>query len=76
VVRYHRPADRRSRPKRWDDAIAILSECLDACETWRDNLPPGLADGTPAQRLDDVLTLRDLVDQLAAANLPKGFGRD
>jgi hypothetical protein len=29
-----------------------------------------------AQRLDELLTLRDLVDQLASADLPKGFGRD
>jgi hypothetical protein len=42
----------------------------------RDNLPPGLADSASAGRLDEVLALRDLVDQLAAAELPKGFGRD
>jgi hypothetical protein len=30
-----------------------------------------LKDG--AQRLDNVLELRDLVDQLAATDLPKGF---
>jgi hypothetical protein len=33
-----------------------------------------LKDG--GQRLDNVLELRDLVDQLAAADLLKGFGRD
>jgi hypothetical protein len=27
-------------------------------------------------RMDEPLQLRDLVDQLAAADLPKGFGRD
>ena len=27
-------------------------------------------------RLDELLHLRDAVDQLAAAELPKGFGRD
>jgi hypothetical protein len=31
---------------------------------------------TLADRLDELLTLRDAVDQLAAAELPKGFGRD
>ena len=29
-----------------------------------------------ADRLDELLALRDAVDQLAAAELPKGFGRD
>jgi hypothetical protein len=43
--------------------------------------PPGVDAPCPpgwqiAQRLDDLLELRDGVDQLAAAELPKGFGRD
>jgi hypothetical protein len=29
-----------------------------------------------AQRLDDVLALRDLVEQLQGVDLPQGFGRD
>jgi hypothetical protein len=29
-----------------------------------------------AERLDTVLELRDLVEQLEAAELPRGFGRD
>ena len=39
-------------------------------------MPAGLADGATAQCIDDVLALRDLVEQLQAAELPKGFGRD
>jgi hypothetical protein len=35
-----------------------------------------LQDSKIADRLDELLTLRNLVDQLAAAELPKGFGRD
>jgi hypothetical protein len=76
VVRYRRPADRRSRPKRWQDAVDTLADLLDDYQAWRDGLPAGLADSDVAQRLDDVLEFRDLVDQLAAADLPKGFGRD
>jgi hypothetical protein len=56
--------------------VETLAELLDGFQDWRDNLPAGLADSDIAQRLDDVLELRDLVDQLAAADLPKGFGRD
>jgi hypothetical protein len=35
-----------------------------------------LADSVIADRLDELLHLRDAVDQLAAAELPQGFGRD
>jgi len=76
VVRYRRPADRRSKPQQWADATDTLLDLLDGWQAWRDNLPPGLADSATAQALDAVLDLRDLVDQLAAAELPKGFGRD
>jgi hypothetical protein len=43
---------------------------------WRDNLPGSLADSALAERLDAVLELRDLVDQLSLADLPRGFGRN
>jgi len=35
-----------------------------------------LADSAVAERLDTILELRDLVEQLEAAELPRGFGRD
>ncbi len=76
LVRYRRPADRRSKPKQWADAVGTLLGILDGYQDWRDNMPAGLADGATAQCIDDVLALRDLVEQLQAAELPKGFGRD
>ena len=75
-VRYRRPADRRSKPKRWDDAVQTLLDLLDGYQAWRDNLPPGVADSAIAERLDAMLELRELVEQLQAAEPPKGFGRD
>lgn len=75
-ARYRRPKDRRSRPQQWQDAVDTLLDCLDAYRVWRDNLPPGVADSAMAERLDAVLELRDLVEQLEAAELPRGFGRD
>ena len=75
-VRYRRPADRRSKPKQWDDAVGTLLDILDHCQDWRDRLPPGLADSPTADRLDEMLALRDLVEQLQGVELPKGFGRD
>jgi hypothetical protein len=51
-------------------------EILDSYQDWRNAVPPGLADTTTTQRIDDVLALRGLVEELDAAELPRGFGRD
>jgi hypothetical protein len=58
--------------------VATLQQCLDAYQLWRDNLPEALADTPTAERLDALVELREHVDALeaAAADLPKGFGRD
>ena len=76
LVRYRRPADRRSRPKQWADAVEVLTACLEAYRQWRENLPAGLADSEIAIQLDAVLALEELVEQLRDAELPRGFGRD
>jgi hypothetical protein len=71
-----RPIDRRSKPQRWDDAIAELLGVLDAFQEARDNLPDSLAESAYVEKLDTMLELRELVETLAEADLPKGFGRD
>jgi hypothetical protein len=76
VVRYRRLMDRRSKAKQWDDAVDTLLGILDGYQEWRDNMPAGVSDSATAQRLDDVLALRDLAEQLQGVDLPKGFGRD
>jgi hypothetical protein len=38
------------------------------------SLPASLADSAIADRLDELLHLRDLVDQLAAASCPRASG--
>ena len=76
VFRYRRPADRRSRPQQWADAVQTLADLLDRCQEWRDNLPSGLANSATAEALDAVLELRGYVEALQAVELPKGFGRD
>jgi hypothetical protein len=65
-----------SRPARWREAIATLAAILDEYQAWRDRLPEAIGSTSMAERLDELLELRDLVEQLAAAELPKGFGRD
>ncbi len=76
AVRYRRPADRRSRPERWADAVQTLADMLDRFQEWRDNLPSSLADSPTAEALDAVLELRGHVEDLRAVQVPKGFGRD
>jgi hypothetical protein len=58
------------------DAVQTLAGLLDEYEQWRDNLPESLTEGSTAQRIEELLELRDLVDQLQNAELPRGFGRD
>ena len=76
IVRYRRPADRRSRPQQWADAVQTLADLLDRFQEWRDNLPSGLANSATAEALDAVLELRGHVEDLQAVQPPKGFGRD
>jgi hypothetical protein len=76
IVRYRRPADRRSRPQQWADAVQTLADLLDRFQEWRDNLPSGLANSATAEALEAVLELRGHVEELQAVELPKGFGRD
>ena len=76
IIRYRRPADRRSRPEQWADAVQTLADLLDQFQEWRDKLPSSLANSATAEALDAVLELRGHVEDLQAVELPKGFGRD
>ena len=73
LVRYQRPRDRRSRPKRWIDAVETLRELQEEYQEWLDNLPESLQSTPLAEKLEEVCSL-DL-DQLDV-ELPRGFGRD
>jgi hypothetical protein len=76
VIRYRRPADRRSRSQQWADAVQTLANLLDRLQEWRDKLPSNLASSATAEALDAVLELRGHVEDLQAVEVPKGFGRD
>ena len=69
-----RPTDRRSRPKRWRDAVAELLTLQAEYAAWSDALPESLREGAMAQTLQDIVDL-DL-DTLAAITPPRGYGRD
>ena len=73
-IRYRRPADRRSRPQQWNDAVQTLLELQEQYREWRDALPESPAGSATAELLEQVCDL-DL-SVLEAVELPRGFGRD
>ena len=72
-VCYRKPADRRSRPQRWRDAVAELIELQADYQQWLDGLPESLAD-TPTA--DALRTVCDLDLSSLEVDPPRGFGRD
>ena len=73
-IRYSKPADRRSRPQRWRDAVAELVELQLEYRAWRDSLPDNLAESATAEALRVVCDL-DL-SEVESVEPPRGFGRD
>ena len=72
--RPHRPIDRRSRPRRWHDAVAELLALQTEYAAWPDALPDNLHDTAMAEALQNIVDL-DL-DMLTGAEPPRGYGRD
>jgi hypothetical protein len=74
VIRYRRPADRRTRPERWSDAIGELISLQAEYAAWWEVLPDSLRDTATAEALQAIIEL-DL-EALAAIVPPRGYGRD
>jgi hypothetical protein len=74
VIRYRRPADRRTRPERWSDAIGELVSLQAEYAAWWEALPDSLRDTATAEALQAIIEL-DL-EALAAIMPPRGYGRD
>lgn len=75
VVHYLKPANRRrSRPKRWADAVEELQELQEEYREWLNNLPEGLQESATAEALQAIDEL-DL-EEIANIEPPRGFGRD
>jgi hypothetical protein len=68
------PADRRSRPQRWRDAINELLTIQATYANWLNALPDGLRGSSIAELLEAIVEL-DLIE-LAEIELPRGYGRD
>ena len=65
---------RRSRSKRWNDALAEMIAVQAECAAWFEALPESLRDSATAAALQDMIDL-DL-DAVAAVQPPRGYGRD
>ena len=74
VIRYRRPADRRTRAQRWHDTVAGLIALQAEYAAWYDVLPDNLRDTTTGNALQAIVDL-DL-DDLVNIEPPRGFGRD
>ncbi len=74
VVRTHRPADHRSRARRWNDNVASLVDAQAEYAAWLDSLLDSLQDSATAEALRAICDL-DLTE-LQAIVPPRGFGRD
>jgi hypothetical protein len=72
--RHRRPPNRRSRPKRWRDAVAELLTLQAEYAAWSDAMPESLRESAMAETLQEIVDL-DL-DTLAAITSPRGYGRD
>jgi hypothetical protein len=72
--RTRRPADRRSRPQRWRNAVLELLELQAEYTKWLAALPDSLSDSPTAEALEAIADL-DLTE-LADIEPPRGYGRD
>ena len=74
AIRTRRPAGHRSRARRWNDSVATLVALQAEYAAWLESLPANLRESATGEALQTVVDL-DL-DELAAVQPPRGFGRD
>ena len=74
VIHYRRTADRRSRTRRWRDAVAELVALQAEYAQWFEALPDPLHSSATGEALQAIVDL-DL-DDLLAIEPPRGYGRD
>ncbi len=74
IIRTRRPADHRSRAKRWQDTVAELVRLQAEYDAWLNALPKTLAETATAEALRTICEL-DL-SEFQAVEPPRGFGHD
>ena|SRR5260221_715017 len=72
--RHRQPVDRRSLAEQWSATIAALLALQTRYVDWHEAVPEGLRDTPTGEALQAIADL-DL-DELAAIEPPRGFGRD
>jgi hypothetical protein len=73
-VRYRRSPDRRTRPQRWNDAVAELLALQAEYAAWYEGLPDNLRDNSTGEALETIVDLE--LDALTVIVPPRGYGRD
>ena len=73
-VRYRRPKDKRSKARRWSDAVQELVDLQAEYQAWLDSLPENLRSSAVAEQLEAICDLD--VESLQEVEPPRGFGRD
>jgi hypothetical protein len=74
TIKRSQAAVRRSRSRRWNDALAEMMAVQAECAAWFEALPESRRDSATAQALQEMIDL-DL-DAIAAVQPPRGYGRD
>jgi hypothetical protein len=74
ATNHPRSAIRLSRTRRWRNAVAELLNLQAEYAAWSETLPDSLRDSATGQSLQEIVDL-DL-DDLAAIQPPRGYGRD
>jgi hypothetical protein len=72
--RHHRPVDRRSLAEQWTATVATLLALQARYVDWHEALPEALLETATGEALQAIVEL-DL-DEIAALEPPRGFGRD
>ena len=74
TIRYRRAADRRSRARRWYEAVAELVILQSQYAQWFEALPENLQEGATGEacKRSSISTSTNLI----AVVRPRGFGRD
>ena len=67
LIRYRRPADRRTRPQRWHDAVAELLALQAEYAAWCDALPNSLRDSATAEALQAHRRTQILMSSLTSS---------
>jgi hypothetical protein len=73
-AKHPKATGRRSRSKRWNDALAELLAVQAECAAWFEALPESLRESPTADGLQERIDL-DL-EAIAAVQPPLGYGRD